>query len=72
MGLIGESLSLPANQIRDATYFEAEPKVFAIRGWVCLVCKCVLANQAESSESGYFPNRKAKDKRYIPLQSQKG
>jgi hypothetical protein len=28
--------------------------------------------EAESSESGYFPNRRARDKRYIPLQSQKG
>jgi hypothetical protein len=28
--------------------------------------------EAESSESGYFPNRGARDKRYIPLQSQKG
>jgi len=31
-----------------------------------------LADQAESSESGYFANRRVRDKRYIPLQSQKG
>ncbi len=28
--------------------------------------------EAESSESGYFPNRRVRDKRYIPLQPQKG
>jgi hypothetical protein len=30
-----------------------------------------LADQVESSESGYFPNRRARDKRYIPLHPKK-
>ena len=32
----------------------------------------ILRYGVESSESGYSPNRRARDKRYIPLQAQKG
>jgi hypothetical protein len=73
--LLGAILGLPT--INLLTSFLPSPKavsgVFVIRKWTrAWPGNNSLETQGESSKSDYFPNRRARDKRYIPLQSQKG